>query len=289
MPSPPHLVDLHTHSRFSDGADSPDELARAARQAGLVALGLADHDTLDGVAETAAAAARRGLLFVPGIEISTSIDLGRPQRTAVHLLAYLADLTTPELAAALQTHARDRVRRVEAMVGRLRALGVPVDLGHVLAAGEEGSVGRPHIAKELVRLGYAEDTGDAFRRWLGRGCPAYVPRPPVETVETVGLVRRAGGVPVLAHPDEVGEALADLLAVLVPAGLVGMEAAYGPDAPETRERLRRLAERHGLIVTGGSDYHGLTVKAANPIGMGPVSPQALADLVAAAAAVRAAG
>ncbi len=302
MPNP---IDLHTHTNWSDGADSPAELVANARAAGITVLGLTDHDTLDGLAETAREAAAAGIEFWPGVEISTSMPLESGYRLPVHLLGYGIDPGHPELRATLAGYALARVLRIGQMLEKVNRLIFERDGSveavsprRVLEIAGAGSVGRPHLAAAIVEAGYAGDISDAFDTFIGHGKPAYVRRAPVDTEESIRLIRRAGGVPVLAHPVEyeprddaaspkVGLPLDELFARLVAAGLLGTEVDYGDYDDATRERLRAAAARHGLIATGGSDYHGLPVKPDRPLGCAPVPFAAVEQLRAASELARA--
>jgi predicted metal-dependent phosphoesterase TrpH len=286
-----HPVDLHTHSTYSDGSDAPADLVAAAVAAGVRVLGLTDHDTIAGLAETAAAAERAGIDFLPGVEISSSLPLDTAQpgtRLPIHLLGYAFDPTNRELRETLAAYALARSIRIGQMIERVnRAIaerGGPADAviaQRVIDLAGSGSIGRPHLAQALVEAGQATSVADAFDRWLGRGKPGYVRRAPVDTLETIALIRRAGGVPVLAHPLEYGD-LEALLPRLVAAGLLGMETDYGDYDAAERAELHRLADRFGLIASGGSDYHGLAVKPDRPLGMAPVPLDAAERLRAAA-------
>ena len=284
-------IDLHTHTVFSDGSQTPAQLVASAAAAGVRVLGLTDHDTVAGVEETARLGTAAGIRVIPGVEISTSLPLAGDAtvRVPVHLLGYLVDPANAELVDTLASHAKARDQRVRRMVERLAAIGRPVAAERVFALAGDGTVGRVHVAKALVEAGHAADIGDAFDRSIGRGGPAYVPRPPVETADAIRLIRRAGGVPVLAHPWEYRSQidLGLLLRRLVPAGLAGLEAHYGGYDAITRARLQALADRHGLLTSGGSDFHGLDVKPDRPLGMDPVPAEAVDALDEAASAIRA--
>jgi predicted metal-dependent phosphoesterase TrpH len=286
-------IDLHAHSVYSDGTRTPARLVAEAAAAGVRVLGLTDHDTVAGVEEAVRLGAEAGLRVIPGVEVSTSLPLGTDvlRRVPLHVLGYLIDPSDDELIDTLAFYARARVRRVGRMVERLAAIGRAVSLDRVFELAGVGTVGRVHVAQALVEAGHAADINDAFARFLGRGGPAYVPRPPVDTEEAIRLIRRAGGVPVLAHPREYERQidLGLLLRRLVPAGLAGLEADYGGYDVATRARLRAIADRHGLLTTGGSDFHGPDVKADRPLGLEPVPEEAVAALDAAAAAIRAGG
>ena len=286
-------IDLHAHSVYSDGTRTPARLVAEAATAGVRVLGLTDHDTVAGVEEAVRLGADAGVRVIPGVEVSTSLPLGTEalRRVPLHVLGYLIDPRDDELVDTLGFYERARVRRVRRMVERLAAIGRAVSLDRVFELAGVGTVGRVHVARALVEAGHAADINDVFARFLGRGGPAYVPRPPVDTEEAIRLIRRAGGVPVLAHPVDYERQidLGLLLRRLVPAGLAGLEAEYGGYAAATRGRLTAIADRHGLLTTGGSDFHGPDVKPDRPLGMDPVPEQAVAALDEAAAAIRAGG
>lgn len=242
-------ADLHTHSTASDGVLAPAELVRRAHQVGLAALALTDHDTVEGLPEAEAEAGRLGVRLVPGVELSTDA-IGRE----VHILGYYCRFDAEPLALLLEDMRAARRERLERIVARLNAAGVPVALERVRALAGGGSAGRPHVARALVEAGLAADVNDAFARFLGRGCPGYVPRKKLHPAEAVRAVVAAGGVAVLAHPGLMGDD--GVIAELVASGLGGIEADYPAHTPEQAARYRRLAGALGLIPTGGSDYHG---------------------------------
>jgi len=286
----PYPIDLHTHTDASDGADSPADLVRNAAAAGIRTLGVTDHDTVAGLAAVAHAAERAGITFIPGVEISTSMPFGE-HRLPIHLLGYGFDPEDEELLETLATHERARVVRMGQLIERVNVVAAQRGLGQdvispervIEIAGPRGTMGRPHLAKAMVEAKLVDDKTEAFDEWIGRDRPAYVRRAPVDTADMIRLIRRAGGVPVLAHPQEYGGAavLERILPELKAAGLLGMEVDYGDYDDEVRSELRDVAERHGLIPLGGSDYHGLTVKETRPLGMIEVDPAAVERLQAA--------
>ncbi|MFF2651212.1 PHP domain-containing protein [Streptomyces sp. NPDC058045] len=247
-------IDLHTHSTASDGTDSPAELVAAAAAAGLDVVALTDHDTTRGHA-AAAAALPPGLSLVTGAELSCRLD-----GTGLHLLAYLFDPDEPELLARRELVRDDRVPRAQAMVERLRGLGVPVTWEQVARIAGDGSVGRPHIAEALVELGVVASVPDAFTtEWIADGGRAHVQKYELDPFEAVRLVKAAGGVAVLAHPGAArrGHSVSEVsIAELAAAGLDGIETDHMDHEPAVRERLRGLAADLGLLPTGSSDYHG---------------------------------
>ncbi len=243
-------VDLHTHTTASDGTLSPRELVRLAAERGLRALGITDHDSVAGIPEARAAAAEYGIVLVPGIELGTAVERGE-----VHVLGYFVDPADGALQAHLRTLVDVRRERAVRLVEQLRALGLPVSLDELEALAGGGTITRAHAARLLVAKGLVATIDEVFDRYLGRNRPAYVPRTYPSPRQAVEIVLAAGGVPVLAHPLSVDD-LESTLHDLVSAGLAGLEAWYGEYAPETQRELVALAERLGLIPTGGSDYHG---------------------------------
>lgn len=247
-------ADLHLHSTASDGLQPPSEVVAAAAAAGLTTIALTDHDTAAGWAEAAAAARRLGLTLLPGAEFSCAID-----GISVHLLSYLHDPGHPELAAELDRIRADRVERARRMV-RLIAVDYPLSWDDVLAHAQAGAtVGRPHIADAMVARGYLADRAAAFASVLHTGSPYYVRHYAADPVRMIGLVRVAGGVPVMAHPLAArrGRVVSeDVIARMAAAGLAGLEADHPDHLPDERARLHGLAGELGLLVTGSSDYHG---------------------------------
>jgi 3',5'-nucleoside bisphosphate phosphatase len=244
------VIDLHLHTTASDGQLSPDALVRTIAAAGVRTFAVTDHDTLAGVAAAATAAHAAGLEAVPGIEI-TAVHAGRD----VHVLGYFVDGTSDELTVFLDRQRADRRRRLVVMLDKLESLGLPVDRAPLEARLSTGqAVGRPLIAAALVAAGHAKDISDAFERFLGEGRVAFEPRVGATPAAVVSLIDRAGGIASLAHPAKLGDAA--LIADLVAAGLPAIEV-YHPDHDAAAvEQFRRLADDHGLLVTGGSDFHG---------------------------------
>lgn len=250
-------VDLHAHTTASDGALQPSELVALARQVGLAVLAVTDHDTTAGL-DAALATAGGGLEVIPGVELSTDAPEGE-----IHILGYFIDYRQPAFQAQLAELRDGRIGRAKAMVDRLRELGVPVSWERVqeLAA---GAVGRPHIAQALVEAGHVASVTEAFERYLRRGGPAYVEREKLTPAGAVQMIRQVGGVAILAHPyilDVYGQfkvrlPLDRVLPELCAAGLQGLEAYYTNYTPATTAKLSAIAERFGLITTGGSDFHG---------------------------------
>jgi predicted metal-dependent phosphoesterase TrpH len=241
-------ADLHAHTTASDGTFTPRELVELAKKNGLRAVAVTDHDTTDGLFEAIAAGEELGVEVVPGIELSTTYE-GKE----VHVLGYFYDPNHEELLSLTRRMREDRLNRLDKMIANLQGAGLEITKDEVLQEAQ-GAVGRPHIGRVLMRKGYVKDIPEAFDKYLGAGKVGYVPRLKVSPEEAVRLIVRAGGSPVVAHPGLVDKDY--LFDALVPLGLVGLEA-YHPDHPEEKRRhYEKLAEHHGLLATGGSDFHG---------------------------------
>jgi len=248
--APERFVDLHMHSTASDGALPPGEVVAAAHRAGLGAIALTDHDTVDGLNEARRAGDALGVRVVPGIELS-AIDDGDER----HVLGL--HLSHPEhLAAALAELRETRRERAKTTVALLNSLGVPVTLEAVYVEAGDGAVGRPHIARALVAGGWARDFRDAFDRWLGNGKPACVEKRTVTFAEATRLIHESGGLAIYAHPG--GSASRAELAALAALGLDGVEVRHPSHTADEMARLAAFADELGLVPSGGSDWHGAT-------------------------------
>ena len=267
--------DLHSHSLHSDGEHPVEKVAELMHAEGVKTWSLTDHDTASGWVEAATAAARLGLRFVPGVEITCEPPLppdrdhlqriGRKRASASwHLLAYfpnhapgVSDDSVDSFKAWLAPRQDGRLPRMEAMCQRLGELGMPVDVATVCAKAS-GSVGRPHLAERMVELGYVSSKFEAFETWIGDGLPAFVPhlKPTVE--EAVRVVQAAGGVTSLAHPLYYGVPTETLIEHLASSGVDAVEAVHRSHDDAYRHELTEAAMRHGLAVSVGSDFHGLS-------------------------------
>ncbi len=249
------LIDLHTHTTASDGSLQPAELVRAAAAAGLKALAVTDHDTIDGLAEALAAQPAEGLEVVAGVEISVQ---GGPTGS-MHMLGLLVDHTHAGLVEGLERLKRARAERNPKIVEKFNQLGISMTMAEVEAFAGGELVGRPHFAQVLLKRGIVRDRGEAFARYLGNGAPAYVSKFRFSPAEGMSMILAAGGVPVLAHPGMLKLSEPDLerlVRELMQNGLQGIEAFYSEHDQPTRRALASLAGRLGLVISGGTDFHG---------------------------------
>ena len=245
-------VDLHIHSTASDGRHSPREIVRKAAGLGLEVIALADHDSVDGIAPALEEARKLNRLqFIPAVEVSTDVPSGE-----VHILGYFIDYTSEELAAALERFRYSREGRAQGMVAKLAELGVHISWERVREIAGDGAIGRPHIAQAMLEKGHIGSIKEAFDKYIARDGPAYVERDKMTPEEAVRLILRNRGLPVMAHPSTAPEPEA-MIVELKAAGMVGIEAYYNNYMNEEIGNLIALAKDHGLIITGGSDYHGL--------------------------------
>ncbi|WP_445323715.1 PHP domain-containing protein [Paenibacillus sp. FSL R7-0312] len=251
----PGRCDLHSHTQASDGMQPPAENVRLAYEKGLAAVAITDHDTVSGIAEAVEAGKRLGITVVPGVEIST-----RTGGKEIHVLGYYIDTEQELFLSRLEQQRNTRLGRNEAIIDKLRGLGIEISMEQVLSGmGRElkpdESVGRPHIADELVRLGAAADMRDAFDKYLAEGAAAYVSPPRITPETACRWIQEAGGAAVLAHPGIYGDD--ELVRMILETGaLRGIEVYHSDHGPSEHERYLALAEEFGLLVTGGSDFHG---------------------------------
>jgi 3',5'-nucleoside bisphosphate phosphatase len=252
------VIDLHTHSLASDGSDRPAQLVALAAGAGLSAIALTDHDTVDGLAEAKAAAEAAGVRMVPGCELACDVPAG--VRGGMHMLVYFLDDGPGPLQDQLARMRAGRSVRNERILGLLAEEGMDITVEEVLAEAGEGSIGRPHIAGVMVRKGYVDSFDEAFDLWLATGRPAYLGRDRFTPAEAITLAHASGAVAVLAHPTTLGldrDRAGQFIAGLADVGLDGLECEYGRYPPAERAAWHRLAGELGLCPTGGSDYHGI--------------------------------
>ncbi|HEY4485346.1 MAG TPA: PHP domain-containing protein [Nitrospiria bacterium] len=253
MPEP--YIDLHTHSTASDGTLTPLELVRYAARKGLRAMALTDHDCVDGLDAAVAEGERLGVEVIPGIEISAEFPGG-----TMHVLGFFVDRADSKFQEGLERLQQARRDRNPRIVRNLQALGLDITYEEVVAASGGGQVGRPHFAKVLIQKGYASTNQNAFERYLKKGAPGYEEKFRFSPQEALELIHQAGGVAVLAHPftlfREGAENLDAVLAELSRFELDGMEVYYSTYSYDQIRSYRSLAEKHGLLFSGGSDFHG---------------------------------
>ncbi len=240
--------DLHTHTTASDGTLAPAELVRQAKRVGLSGIAVTDHDTTSGFAEAEAEGRRLGVEVIRGLEINTDAREGE-----FHFLGYLVDEASLPFQQAIRRAREERWTRARTIVARLRAAGIKVTEDQVLAAANGAPICRPHIAVALAAAGYAASHQEAFQRFLRGRSPFVVPHTGLTVPEAMAAIRAAGGVPVLSHPTDLP---VDAVLALRPLGLMGIEVFHPDHSPEVAARWREVARQHGLVATGGSDFHG---------------------------------
>jgi predicted metal-dependent phosphoesterase TrpH len=252
-------IDLHVHTTASDGTMSPTDVVHLAKEKNLKAIAITDHDTIDGIEEAQEVGNHLSVEIIPGIEISANFRNG-----SLHLLGYFIETGEGILTTKLARLKEARSERNPQIVEKLKRLGVEITYQDVLEASGGGQVGRPHFAQVLVDRGYVRSINEAFDRYLARGGTAYVDKYRFEIGEAIDVVLEAGGVPVLAHPRTLNFSREDLkrfVTTLAHRGLMGIEVFYPEHSAGQRRRFRSLAEKLGLVQTGGSDFHGPPVKA----------------------------
>jgi 3',5'-nucleoside bisphosphate phosphatase len=242
------FVDLHSHSTASDGSRAPADVIREAKRVGLTAIALTDHDTLDGIAEATATGEELGVRVVPGVELSAVEGDAETHILGLHLT------DTREMEEALIGLREMRRSRAQRIVIRLNELGVRVEFSSVLEQAAGGAIGRPHVARAMIAEGWAVDFRDAFDRYLGNGRPAYVSKDRLAVTDAIGLIHRAGGLAVLAHPGQAGTK--DRVEAFVRQGIDGLEVRHPGHTSEDTTRLGALVAHFSLVASGGSDWHG---------------------------------
>lgn len=246
-------ADLHVHTTASDGAFHPEELIVLSQRRGLSAIAITDHDTTAGL-DIALSMEQTDLLILPGLELACALKEGETERSEIDILAYAFDHRHTTLSQTLRRLRAERVSRAKAILSRLHGLGIELSWPQILDISAGESVGRPHIAQALADLGHVSSMDEAFDRYLQRGAPAHVPRWCLTAAAGIALIHEAGGVTVLAHPGKLYRH-EDIITQLISQGLDGVEIIHPQHDVETTARLRRLAQQHHLLMTGGSDFH----------------------------------
>ncbi len=249
------LCDLHTHTTASDGSDTPEELIVLAKKAGLSAISITDHDTTAGLPMGRQTAKREDMEFIPGVELSVSFPKGN-----MHLLGYFINEGSDALHEVLKRVQKARADRNPRIIERLQTLGIPITMQAIEEIALGGQIGRPHIARFLVERGYVKSVGQAFDKYLKKGGPAYAPKSILSPQEAIETVRKAQGVPVLAHPFSLmakdKQELEQIVSGLKAQGLMGIECYYSEHDEGFTATCLEISKKYDLVATGGSDYHG---------------------------------
>jgi predicted metal-dependent phosphoesterase TrpH len=242
-------VDLHIHTEYSDSTLTVEEVVKRAEEMGLGGVGITDHDTVDGLPSLIRLCEKRGMLAVPGVELSAVLD-----DTDIHVLGYFIRHDNREFNRRLRQFQEARVDRAREMVDRLIGMGVLLDFESIEELSGRGTIGRPHIAIALLRKGAVHSFEEAFARYIGYHAPAYVPKFRLHPADAVSMIKRVGGFPVLPHPGVLGDD--DLVAKVIRMGMMGIEAWHPHHSDEEAERYLELARQYDLVATAGSDCHG---------------------------------
>jgi 3',5'-nucleoside bisphosphate phosphatase len=245
-------VDLHIHTTASDGKYAPAAIVRMALACGLRYIAICDHDSMEGILPAQKeAASDPNITVIAGVEINTDTSAGE-----LHILGYLMESSNGELKVTLERLRNSRILRAQKMIDKLWKLGVHLEYERVRQIAGDGSIGRPHVAQAMLEKGYINSLKEAFMKYISRGGPAYVERDKITPAEATQLISSAHGVPVLAHPLTCVDP-EPIIRDLASEGLQGLEVYYSTYSPEQIDNLLKLADKYGLIATGGSDFHGL--------------------------------
>lgn len=253
-------IDLHIHSTASDGSLTPQEIAELALREGIRAIALTDHDSMEGTKQLLETGLPEGVELLSGVEVSAAPPPAGTRKGSLHILGYGMDVADAALHRILESQQAARTSRIPKILARLNEEGIAVAASDVESIARNRVISRPHIAQWLVARGFAEDLDQAFDRYLGKGCPAYVGKSRVPADEAIARIREAGGIAVLAHPGLVpvpdSGGYDRLLIELMSMGLQGIEVYYPEHSEKEQAFFERMAERLGLLMTGGSDFHG---------------------------------
>lgn len=243
-------ADLHIHTTFSDGSDTPQVVVEKASALGLRTIAITDHDAIGGVEEAKRTALKLGLEVIPGVELSSYVEEG-----SFHILGLFIDWQDSWLNDKLEFFKQQRELRGKKIVEKLQQLGVKISMGDVLSVSGNGSVGRPHIAEALVKVGAVASFEQAFEIYIGKNRPAYVQKYKISPAQAGEIIHKAGGIAILAHP-LISAGNEEQISQIMEMGMDGIEVYHPKHEEEKIENLKRMAERNGWLITGGSDYHG---------------------------------
>ncbi len=247
-------ADLHVHTNYSDGSFSPKEAVDYAKSAGLSAISITDHDTVEGVPPAAEEGKKAGVEIIPGVELSCEVE--DAQRSELHMLGYFINVSDPTLIAFLAAFRQSRIERAEKINRKLEDIGIHIDRELLGRIAGHGSIGRLHFSKAMVEMGITKTIAEAFQKYLSSGKPAFVPKFKLSPEDAIKLVRDAGGVPVLAHPYYMHYSDRKFLKDLVTAGLAGIEVWHSRHTRTAEKTFKQMANDLHLVATGGSDCHG---------------------------------
>ncbi len=253
------FADLHVHTNFSDGLLSPEEVVRNAAKLGLGAIAITDHDCVDAITPAIKEAKSIDLEIIPGVEISAAIG-----HTEIHILGYFIDWCDPDLSDLLEKMRLNRVDRMRKIVARLKEQGLELDIERVLESAPQGTVGRQHLARIMKEEGFVATIQEAFDRFIGNGKPCHIEHKRLDYKRAFETIKRSGGVPVLAHPGTADTAA--YFPDFIKAGLRGIEVYHSDHRPIEEQRYLALAEEYDLLITGGSDCHGIERRGETLIG-----------------------
>jgi len=253
-------IDLHIHSNASDGTFSPAEILDLAQELDLGAIAITDHDTVNGSKEALSIGIPSSLKFLTGVEISASPPPPFSYSASLHILGYSIKIDNPALNKTLAILQEARKNRNPGIVARLNSMGVALSMDELLNEVGDGQLGRPHIARLMVKKGYVESIKEAFDKYLGKGKPAYLDKYRIDCSTAIEIILGAGGIPVIAHPYLLNPGnvadLEDFIIVLKKMGLKGIEVYYPEHSPHIISLFEDMANRHELLMTGGTDFHG---------------------------------
>ncbi|MFN3966479.1 MAG: PHP domain-containing protein [Endomicrobiia bacterium] len=248
------FVDLHIHTNFSDGSFSPEEVVRYAQEAGLSGIAITDHDITDGILPAIKEGVKRGIEVIPGVELS--VELKNSSEGEMHILGYFINWEDVQFQEKLKLFRTTRERRAIYILEKLSQIGIKLNEEKLLNLGGRGSIGRLHIARLLLEEGYINDIREAFQKYLGFGKPAYVPKFRLKPEDAIRMIKKIGGVPVLAHPFYGNYGSRNIISGLVKFGLKGIESWHSKHPQKAKELFMNIAKEFNLVVTGGSDCHG---------------------------------